>query len=83
MKIIKRSIGEDMKPGYCQYCEDPLPEGRLEGFCDEVCQDLQARSVTGEQIKPSKALRNSWAPMLNHDDLDLLKKNRDSRESEH
>lgn len=37
-----------MTKGLCRYCEDPLPEGMTEGYCDDVCKDLDGRILKGK-----------------------------------
>lgn len=39
-----------VKEGCCSYCEDPLPGGVKQGYCDETCRDLD-----GRLIKPKRA----------------------------
>lgn len=62
-----------MKPGACAFCEEPLPDGRLEGYCDETCQDLHGRTIDSKSSKTSRAMRNSWLPLLRREDKAILK----------
>ena len=49
-----------MKEGICSYCEDPLPEGAKTSFCDEMCKDLQSRSI---RTRKRKVKDNLFAPL--------------------
>lgn len=43
-----------MKEGTCSFCEDPLPEDAKGVFCDEMCKDLQSRSLNTKRAHKPK-----------------------------
>lgn len=49
-----------MRQTVCSYCEDPLPEGATSFFCDEMCKDLQSRSI---RTRKRKVKDNLFAPL--------------------